>query len=947
MAGLLGTISGQVRLNITQAVAAYAALRAQNARTVYALRGTGDSFVAAGQTMAVAGGVMVYAFARVVMAAGEFERKMDFAAAVSGATGKQISQLGDYALDVAEKTIYSANEIAEGFIELAKAGVSAEGIVNGIGEAMANLGAAGDIPLTQSGQIITSTIQQFDLAARDAIKVTDLLAGAANASIADISDIGTSLKYVGGVANAVGLTFEDTTTAISLLAKAGIRGSTAGTSLRQMLVSLGGATEPARDSLKELGIITADGTNRFFDAEGNAKSLSQVFQILQKSTEDLTAKERLMHMRTIFNNRALAAASILTREGADGFRAMNNQMSKTTAAEVASERLDNLSGDIEILRGNIETMMIRAGGPFQETIRGWVQMLTRLVQAFDDLDPGTQKFIVQTVGIVGASLVAMGAFSIFIGTIFRFLAAVKKLAAGLGFLFRIIRVVAVNARFAAILFGGPLVAAIGAITLPVWAAIAVLAAFGAAFIIAYKKSETFRNFIGTIGQAVWNAIKSIAGFFKLLVTDPAAAWDQLRALVIGGVAAIGGAIARLPGLIMAGLGAAVSFVAGWVGRIVGFLASLPGRALGIISSFVSRVVSLLTFKNVGYALGFLVGTVVRFFLQLAARGIALAGRFANGVARFFATLPGRVGYLIGFLVGRVVGGMIRLGARMIALAGRAVTGTINFFTKLPGRVAGFVLSMSARAVSIMAGFAVRIPSLAAQAVTGTVGFIQSLPSRVASFIIAMVSRARSLFTQFKTTAIQMATQMVTGFVGAIRGLPGLVGGIAGEIIAAFKSKITSAAAAVRDFAKGMWEGFKDGLGIGSPSHLERAAWQITDVLDKETKKIARKTMDIQKLSKRLAETQFNVGNPLATSRPMRYSDLASMQARNRQRAGALLAARGIRPAGGPAGGRRGRDRLVSGELNLTPSGRAFIRGVAKEVFDENDDFDDDTGRMNF
>src|SRR6478735_12595047 len=118
----LGTITGQVRLDIRQAVAAYAALRAQNARTTYALRGTGDSFVAAGQRMAVAGGAMVYGFAKVVNAAAEFERKMDFASAVSGTTGDKMQQLSDYALQLGKDTIYSAGEIADGFIELAKAG---------------------------------------------------------------------------------------------------------------------------------------------------------------------------------------------------------------------------------------------------------------------------------------------------------------------------------------------------------------------------------------------------------------------------------------------------------------------------------------------------------------------------------------------------------------------------------------------------------------------------------------------------------------------------------------------------------------------------------------------------------------------------------------------------------------------------------------------------------
>ena len=87
---VLGTISGQVRLDIRQAVAAYATLRAQNARTVYAMRGTGDAFVRSGQVMAATGFGLVYMFSKAVMAAAEFERKMDFFGAVQKTSARDM-----------------------------------------------------------------------------------------------------------------------------------------------------------------------------------------------------------------------------------------------------------------------------------------------------------------------------------------------------------------------------------------------------------------------------------------------------------------------------------------------------------------------------------------------------------------------------------------------------------------------------------------------------------------------------------------------------------------------------------------------------------------------------------------------------------------------------------------------------------------------------------------
>jgi TP901 family phage tail tape measure protein len=944
----LGTIRGRVEIDIRRAVASYAALRAQNARTVYALRGTGDSLVSTGKTMAVAGAGMVYAFGKVVMAAGEFERKMDFAAAVSGTTGKEMQKLSDYALQLGQDTIYSAGQIADGFIELAKAGVSAKQIIGGIGAAMANLGAAGDIPLEQSGQIITSTVQQFNLAAKDAVHVTDLLAGAANASIADISDIGTSLKYVGGVADAAGLSLEDTTTAISLLAKAGIRGSTAGTSLRQMIVSLGGATGPATDALTEIGIIAEDGSNAFYDMHGNVKPLSQVFQILNDHLDGYNNKQKLAYLRTIFNNRALSAASILTREGAKGFKDMYAQMGKTTAADVAHKRLDNLSGDIEILRGNIETFMIKAGTPFQKTMRQWVQQLTRLVQAFGELPQGTQTAIIEFIGIAGASLLAMGAFNILLGTLFKFVAHLIKLGTGLKFVWNLLKLVVVNARWAALVFGGELAAALG-VSLGVLLLIIVAAlAFVAAWVLAYKKITIFRKAVDAYYGAVWNAIKATAAFIKLLATDPGKAWDKIKKAADIAFGAIVGWAKMVPTLLRQGLSIAGQYVSGWVNSLIGWLAGLPGKGIAIISSFVSRVLSLLTFRNAGYVLGYLLGTVVRFFTTMGLQMLALSMRAVTAVLGWFSKLPARIGYFLGFMLGLAIRLMIQLQQKMITLMAQAVMGTIRWAAKLPGRIASFISSMVSAAVRFMVGFAKALPGYAAQAATGIITEIGRLPGQIIGLIGRMVNGAANLMRKLPGIARQVASGIFHGLADTLRGLPSLISGVLQQCISAFTGVIGQAYSAAKSFTSGLWSGFKDGIGMNSPSHLERAMWQITGVLDEETKKIAKKTMQVQKLSKQMAATQFSVGGDGGQlSKTGSYAGLAMMSRSNQNRARTLADAQGSRRASRGGGAKRrstvgGRREFV---ITNWHTGQGYFRDIARGEVDDNEIYNDDLDRM--
>lgn len=937
MPGLLGTVAGQVRLDIRQAVAAYATLRAQNQKTVYAMRGVSESFTSSGRAMFTGGAVMVGAFGLAVRAAAEFERKMDFFGAVTDTNSKKMQELSKFTLQLAQDTIFSADEIADGIIELGKAGVNAGQIMDGIGQAMANLGAAADIPLIESGQIITTTIQQYDLAAKDAVRVTDLLAGAANASIADISDIGVSLKYVGGVANIAGLSFEDTATAISLLAKAGIRGSTAGTSLRQMIVSLGGATKPAREALKEIGVLTEDGTNKFYDQEGRLKSLQKVFQILQTHLDGFNQKEKLAYLRTIFNNRALSAAALLTRDGAKGFKAMYKEMQKTTAADVAHKRLDNLSGDIEILKGNIQTLLVTAGGPFQKNMRKWVQSLTKLVQAFSDLDPKTQENIVSFIGIAGATLLTMGAINIILGTIFKFIASMIKMGAAMKLVVKFIKNMWVWLRLLVVVFGGQLAAALGISLGALLAIVAVIAIVVIGLVLLYKKSETFRNAVNAMASAVWNAIKAIGAFFKLLATDPGAAWDKIKAAAQIALTFLVDQFQKLPELISRGLNAALDAVMGWLSSVGSWFAKLPGIVLSALQSFGTTLASIFTLSNVITALSTAVGFIIGFFIKLPIQILSTVVTLVTKVVTLFASMAPRILGLLGYLIGFAIGLFIRLQIKIITLVAKMVVTVVKFFAKLPGRIRGLLLRLTVFVIRQFIKMASQLPSLANRAVNGVQNFFAKLPGRVANLVVKFVNLVKRFIGKLPGYAHDGARGFINGLMNALAGLPGLVSGLLQRVIDAFLAVIKAGYNAAKEFGSKLWGGFKDGLGIGSPSHLERAMWQITKVIGEETEKIRKQTMRVQKLSKDMAKTTFTTGGWHIPDAPgaNQFVNAATLHAANRNRS------RGFRIAPqaatdhstrGPASRGSGPMRL-KGKLRLV-DGDAYIEGVVEEVLSE-------------
>lgn len=868
MAGLLGTIVGQVRLDIRQAVAAYGALRAQNARTMYALRGTGEAFTTAGRNMTIAGLAMVYGFGKAVQAAADFERKMDFFGAVTDTNKRKMAELSEFTLQLAQDTIFSGGEIADAMVELGKAGVSAEQIMQGVGRAVANLGAAGDIPLAESAQIITSAVQTFDLSARDAVRVADLLAGAANASIVEISDLGFSLKYAGGVASAIGIPIESLIDALSLLGTAGIRGSTAGTSLRQIIVSLGGATGPATEALEKLGIITENGSNKFFDAQGNAKDLSRIFQILQNATDDLTKKQKIAYLRTIFNNRALSAAAILTREGAKGFASMNKEIGKTTAAEVAHKRLDNLSGDLEILRGNIETLFIKAGTPFQDMLRGWVQSITKLVQAFGNLPAETQKSIIKAFALTGVILVAVGAFTSIIGWILRFVSMMIRMGAAISFVMDIV---------------GAFAATVG---LSAGALIAIVLAVAYVFAVLYKNSETFRNAINTYAKVIFANVKLVAaalryliGFFVLLYKDPAAAWEKLKhdaqvALdwLVEEFHKLPGQLSQVWSLVVRGLGIA------WQLIKAGFLALMPilGNALVALGQFILAQLAKLP-PLLGQLFMFLLALAGRGLTALVALGGRLAQQFVNGVINFIKALPRRLGFILGFMVGIA----IRLFLKLLVTVGRLTLRIVQVLVRTLGRIPGLVQGLIIKAALALVRGLIRMVqaaiSNAPKIGKAIINALIHLPGQIIRLFGAMVRGIWNALPRAISAAEAIGLGIFNAISGFATGLPGVVGDIISNMIGVIKDAAGAAFDAVKDFAGGMWDGFKSGLGIGSPSYMERAMWQISGVLDTELKKQSKMTMDVQRLSKTVGKTQFKMGGTdIPTARELaKMTDMSS------------------------------------------------------------------------
>ncbi len=312
-----------------------------------------------------------------VKSAATLEQELNVFQQVSGATAAQMQQVREQAralgADIRLPAVSSA-DAAQTMTELAKAGLSVDDVLKGT-KGTLELATAANIDFATSSELAANALNAFQLPGTDATKVADLLAGAANAAQGDISDFGIGLAQSAAVAHQAGISLSETVTFLTELAKAGIQGSDAGTSLRVALLRLIAPTNQARKIFHELGI-------ELTDANGNVRT--DVFEQLRVSMERVEPATRNAALATIFGTDAVRAAAIFVRDGAKGHEQLAQQVGRSgQAAETAAARTKGLAGQVGALSSNVQTLGTDLGTTTLPLLSGLVFGLNETVTAAD------------------------------------------------------------------------------------------------------------------------------------------------------------------------------------------------------------------------------------------------------------------------------------------------------------------------------------------------------------------------------------------------------------------------------------------------------------------------------------------------------------------------------------------------------------------------------------
>ncbi len=348
-----------------------------------------------------------------------FDDQMRTLQAVIGATADEFEMLTDKAKELGRTTSFTAAQVAAGMVELGRQGFNPREIENSIGSVLA-LSRATATDLAETSLIASGTLRAFALNATAMGRVADVLTATANNSAQTLTDLGEAMKYTAPIAAEYNLTLEDTAKVLGALANFQIKGSLAGTTMKNILLRL--VDPKIQAELAKLGIKATNST-------GALRKVADVLSDVGQATEKMPNAKRLAIFNELFGMRAVAGGAKLTK---GAFAQLNNAIDNAAGkAEKTAQIMDSgLGGALRMLWSAIEGIAIEIGESVAPMFGLWAQKLQILSGIISKWVSQHRGFIMMlatiTVGAIAAGAALMG-----MGTALKLMALPLSVAFGL------------------------------------------------------------------------------------------------------------------------------------------------------------------------------------------------------------------------------------------------------------------------------------------------------------------------------------------------------------------------------------------------------------------------------------------------------------------------------------------------------------------------------------
>ena len=420
---------------------------------------------------------------------------------LNGESVNTMDTLRDLAKQMGSETAFSASECADAMNYLALAGYNTQEIYDTL-PIVLNLAAAGSIDLASASDMVTDAMSALGMETSEADTMVDQMAKTASSTNTSVAQLGEGILTIGATARTVKGGTAELNTALGILANNGIKGAEGGTHLRNVILSLQNPTDKAASQMEALGVSV-------YDSEGNMRSLNDVLGDLNTAMDGMTAEEKSNIINKIFNKTDLSAVNALLANTGDTWDDLQQSIinSGGAAQQMADTQLDNLSGQLTLLKSALEGLAISFGEILMPIVRSAVQKIQAFVDKLNSMSDAQKETIIKIMAFaaaLGPLLIILGKTISTVGTTMKAFSSLTKGVAMLG--------VKIAGGTGSITSLGSALAAVAG---PVLAVVAVVATLVAAFKYLWDTNEKFRNAI----TGIWEGIKEKFAAFGDAITE--------------------------------------------------------------------------------------------------------------------------------------------------------------------------------------------------------------------------------------------------------------------------------------------------------------------------------------------------------------------------------------------------------------------------------------------
>ena len=364
------------------------------------LQATGDKISGVGEKlMPVTAGITALGTAAVKTTA-DFDSSMSQVQATMGITADSMSELNGESVNTVDslralakqmgsETAFSASECADAMNYLALAGYDTQEIYDTLPTVL-NLAAAGGIDLASASDMVTDAMSALGMETSEADTMVDQMAKTASTTNTSVAQLGNGILTIGATAKSIKGGTAELNTALGILANNGIKGAEGGTALRNVILSLQNPTDKAAACLNDLGV-------QVYDSEGNMRSMNDILGDLNASMDGMTAAEKSNIISQIFNKTDLAAVNSLLANTGDTWDSLQQSIEQSggAAQQMADTQLDNLSGQITILKSALEGLAISFGEILMPKIRAAAKKIQEFVDKLNGMNDEQKETVLK------------------------------------------------------------------------------------------------------------------------------------------------------------------------------------------------------------------------------------------------------------------------------------------------------------------------------------------------------------------------------------------------------------------------------------------------------------------------------------------------------------------------------------------------------------------------